>query len=325
MGSGSTATTREISLVTGGAGFIGSHLVEALTAAGKTVRVLDNFDTGLPNNLEHISPAPTIVRGDVSDPATVLEASRGVEIVYHLAALASVQKSVEQPDLSHRICCTGTVNVLDAARKNGVRRVVFAASSSAYGAYSSPSPQNEEVPLAPLSPYAAAKLASEMYLQAFTASYGLETVRLRFFNIFGPRQRADSPYSGVIAIFLSLLSSDRTPTIYGDGLHSRDFVYVGNAVQALRKAAAAPSASGKVFNIGTGRSVTLRELVQAINRLIGKNIQPKFAEARAGDVRFSCADITRAQSELGYSPKISLEEGLAKTLAWTLAQSGKQP
>ena len=211
----------------------------------------------------------------------------------HPAALASVQKSVEQPELSHRICCTGTINLLDAARSQGVRRVVFAASSSAYGAWSSPEPQNEEVPLAPLSPYAAAKLASEMYLQAFTASYGLETVRLRFFNIFGPRQRADSPYSGVIAIFLSLLSSGRTPTIFGDGLHSRDFVYVGNAVQALRKAAGDPGASGKVFNIGTGRSISLIDLVAAINRLLGKNIQPNFAEPRAGDVRFSSPTFAR--------------------------------
>ncbi len=186
MPSGSATSRAEISLVTGGAGFIGSHLVEALTAAGKSVRVFDNFDTGLETNLAHISPAPTIVRGDVSDPAAVVEATHGVEVVYHLAALASVQKSVEQPDVSHRVCCTGTVNVLDAARKQGVRRVVFAASSSAYGAYSSPEPQNEEIPLAPLSPYAAAKLGSEMYLQAFTASYGIETVRLRFFNIFGP-------------------------------------------------------------------------------------------------------------------------------------------
>jgi UDP-glucose 4-epimerase len=316
MPSGSATSRVEVSLVTGGAGFIGSHLVEALAAAGKSVRVFDNFDTGLESNLAHISPAPTVVRGDVGDPAAVLEAVRGVDVVYHLAALASVQKSVEQPDVSHRICCTGTVNVLDAARKQGVRRVVFAASSSAYGAYSSPEPQNEEIPLAPLSPYAAAKLGSEMYLQAFTASYGIETVRLRFFNIFGPRQRADSPYSGVIAIFLSLLSSGRTPTIYGDGLNSRDFVYVGNAVQALRKAATAPTASGEVYNIGTGRSITLLELVAALNRLLGKNIQPKFAEARAGDVRFSCADIARARRDLGYEPEIHLEEGLARTLAW---------
>ena len=306
----------EISLVTGGAGFIGSHLVESLTAAGRSVRVLDNFDTGLANNLSHISPAPALVRGDVGDPGLVEEACKGVDVVYHLAAQASVQKSVEQPLESHRICCTGTVNVLDAARRQGVRRVVFAASSSAYGAWSSPEPQNEQVPLAPLSPYAAAKLASEMYLQAFTASYGLETVRLRFFNIFGPRQRADSPYSGVIAIFLSLLSTGKTPTIYGDGLNSRDFVYVGNAVQALRKAASSPSASGQVYNIGTGRSITLLELVATINRLVGKNIGPRHADPRAGDVRLSCADISRARRDLGYHPEILLEAGLEKTLAW---------
>jgi UDP-glucose 4-epimerase len=311
----------EISLVTGGAGFVGSHLVEALTAARKTVRVLDNFDTGLECNLAHISPAPQVFRGDVSDPTVALEATEGVNVVYHLAALASVQKSVEDPDRSHRICCTGTVNVLDAARKQGVRRVVFAASSSAYGAWSSPLPQTEETPLAPLSPYAAAKLGSEMYLQAFTATYGLETVRLRFFNIFGPRQRADSPYSGVIAIFLALLASGKTPTIFGDGLTSRDFVYVGNAVQALQKAADSPAASGNVYNIGTGRSISLLDLVAALNRLVGKSIEPKFAEARAGDVRFSCADIARARCDLGYDPDISLEEGLARTLSWLQAST----
>jgi UDP-glucose 4-epimerase len=309
----------EISLVTGGAGFVGSHLVDSMTADGKTVRVLDNFDTGLASNLAHISPAPQVVRGDVSDASAVLKAMEGVEVVYHLAALASVQKSVEKPDLSHRICCTGTVNVLDAARKQGARRVVFAASSSAYGAWSSPEPQSEDTPLGPLSPYAAAKLASEMYLQAFTASYGLETVRLRFFNIFGPRQRADSPYSGVIAIFLSLLSSGKAPTIYGDGLNSRDFVYVGNAVQALQKAAVAPAANGKVYNIGTGRSISLIELVSALNRLLGTSIEPNFAEPRAGDVRFSCANISGARRELGYEPLVSLEEGLSRTLSWVQA------
>lgn len=309
----------EISLVTGGAGFVGSHLVEALTSAGESVRVLDSFDTGLESNLSHISPAPQILRGDVSDPSVVMKAAEGVKVIYHLAALASVQKSVEEPSLSHRICCTGTVNVLDAARKQGARRIVFAASSSAYGAWSSPEPQTEEAPLAPLSPYAAAKLASEMYLKAFTASYGLETVRLRFFNIFGPRQRADSPYSGVIAIFLSLLSGDKAPTIYGDGLNSRDFVYVGNAVQALQKAAVSPAASGKVYNIGTGRSISLIALVAALNRLLGKTIEPKFAEPRAGDVRFSCADIRQARQDLGYEPQISLEEGLSRTLAWMQA------
>jgi UDP-glucose 4-epimerase len=313
----------EIALVTGGAGFVGSHLVESLVASGQTVRVLDNFDTGLDSNLSELGPAPEVFPGDVGDAGIVLDACKGVDVVYHLAAQASVQKSVEQPLEAHRICCTGTVNVLDAARKQGVRRVVFAASSSAYGAWSSPGPQDESVPLAPLSPYAAAKLASEMYLQAFTASYGLETVRLRFFNIFGPRQRADSPYSGVIAIFLSLLSAGKAPVIFGDGLNSRDFVYVGNAVQALRKAASSPAASGQVYNIGTGRSITLLGLVAAINALLGKNITPRHAEARAGDVRLSCADITRARLDLGYNPEISLEEGLERTLSWMLSAQHK--
>lgn len=311
----------EVSLVTGGAGFIGSHLVEALTAAGARVRILDNFDTGLEANLAHIKPAPEVMVGDVSDPDAVSRAMAGVGVIYHLAALASVQKSVEEPLLSHRVCCTGTVNVLDAARRQGARRVVFAASSSAYGAWSSEEPQNEEVPLAPLSPYAAAKLASEMYLQSFTASFGLETVRLRFFNIFGPRQRADSPYSGVIAIFMGLMAKGREPIIYGDGLQSRDFTYVGNAVQALQKAGQVPSASGQVYNIGTGVSASLLDLVAALNRVLGCNLKPRHEPSRASDVRLSRADISRARRELGYAPHVSFEDGLGRTWAWLKASA----
>jgi UDP-glucose 4-epimerase len=311
----------ETALVTGGAGFIGSHLVEALTAAGQRVRVLDNFDTGLEKNLAHIKPAPEIVRGDVGDLNVATQAVLGVNVVYHLAAIASVQKSVEAPLESHRVTCTGTVNLLEAGRKAGVRRVVFAATSAAYGGWSSPEPQNESVPLAPLSPYAAAKLASEMYLQAFASSYGVETVRLRFFNIFGPRQRPDSVYSGVISIFMDRMASGRTPTVYGDGLQSRDFTYVGNALQALRKAAESKTASGRVYNIGMGKSITLIQLVKALNTLLGIQIKPVFAAPRSGDVRFSCADITNARRDLDYDPDISFEEGLARTLEWMKAGS----
>src|SRR4051812_36693017 len=213
-------------LVTGGAGFIGSHLVEALTATGRTGRVLDDLSTGLPENLAHIVPAPELVRGSVADPVAVAGAVAGCEAVFHLAAMASVAKSIEDPLASHAVCATGTLNVLDAARRAGVKRVVYAASSSAYGPAADPAGLTEDTPLRPLSPYAAAKLAGEHYLESFAASYGLETVRLRFFNIFGPRQRADSPYSGVIAIFTGLLSGGRTPTVHGDGQQVRDFVYV---------------------------------------------------------------------------------------------------
>jgi len=197
-----------------------------------------------------------------------------------------------------------------------VRRVIYAASSSAYGGLSSRSGQQEDAQLLPLSPYAAAKLAGELYCQAFSASFGLETVRLRFFNIFGPRQRADSPYSGVIALFIAAMSHGETPTVHGDGLQSRDFTYVSNAVQALLKAATAEGISGKVYNVGTGRSISVLDLVAALNRLLGKNLAPKHTSPRAGDVRYSLADISRARRELGYEPEVEFEEGLKQSIDW---------
>lgn len=305
----------EICLVTGGAGFIGSHLVEALTAQRRRVRVLDNFDTGLRENLAGVHPAPQIVEGDVADAAAVDRAMSGVKVVFHLAALASVQRSVEDPVATHRVCGTGTLHVLHAARQAGARRVVYAASSSAYGIPGGPV-QTEAEPLHPLSPYAAAKLTGELYAESFTATYGLETVRLRFFNIFGPRQRADSPYSGVIALFTAALSAGRAPTVYGDGLQSRDFTYVTDAVQALTKAAAAPGAAGQVYNVGTGQSVSVLDLIAALNRLLGTDVVPRHGPARAGDVRHSRADLTRARRDLGYEPAVAFEDGLRRTLAW---------
>jgi UDP-glucose 4-epimerase len=306
---------KELCLVTGGAGFIGSHLVEALIAAGNPVRVLDDFSTGLRSNLAGIRPAPEIFEGDQADPRTVERAMKGVRLVFHLGAMASVQRSVEAPVETHRICDTGTLHVLDAARKAGARRVVYAASASAYGIPTG-EVQTEADPVQPLSPYAAAKLAGELYMQAFAATYGLETVRLRFFNIFGPRQRADSPYSGVIAIFVGVLTAGRTPTIYGDGLQSRDFTYVTDVVQALLKAAAAPNVSGQVYNIGAGRRITLLDLISSLNKLLGTNVTPQHAPERAGDIRHSCADISRARRDLGYEPAVSFDEGLARTLQW---------
>src|SRR5438105_7047445 len=303
-------------LVTGGAGFIGSHLVDALAAQGKRVRVLDDFSTGLRANLDGIRPRPEIVEADLGDAAAVSKAVAGVSVVYHLGALASVQRSVENPESTHAACATGTLNVLDAARRSGVRRVVYAASSSAYGGFSSQEGQTEETPLQPLSPYAAAKLTGELYAQAFSASYGLETVRLRFFNIFGPRQRADSPYSGVIALFLAGMCQGRAPTVHGDGLQSRDFTYVANAVQALIKAGATAGVSGRVYNIGTGASITILDLVAALNRLLGTRLVPGHGPARPGDVRYSRADITRARHDPGYAPDVSFEEGLKRTLRW---------
>jgi UDP-glucose 4-epimerase len=301
-------------LVTGGAGFIGSHLVEALLGAGWRVRVLDDFSTGNAANLAPFADRVDLVRGSVTDPAAALAATASCEVVFHLAALPSVVLSVEKPLQVHEVTATGTLNVLDAARRQGVRRVVYAASSSAYG--DQPGAERVETDaLLPLSPYAAAKLAGEHYCQACTAVYGLETVRLRFFNVFGPRQDAKSPYSGVIALFIAAMSAGRAPTIFGDGQQARDFVYVANVVQALLSAADAPTAAGKVYNIGNGQSTTIVELVRDLNALLGADIRPSFAPSRAGDVRLSQADVTRARADLGYNPQVPFRDGLARTLA----------
>jgi UDP-glucose 4-epimerase len=312
----------ELSLVTGGAGFIGSHLVEELTRRGRPVRVLDDFSTGLRQNLTHLRPRSEVIDGSLTDPVTVVRAVQGVGVVYHLGALASVARSVENPAATHAACATGTVNLLDAARKAGVRRVVYAASSSAYGGAATPGGQTEDQLPAARSPYAAAKLAGELYMQAFAATYGLETVRLRFFNIFGPRQRSDSPYSGVIALFTAAIARGQSPTVHGDGRQSRDFTYVGNAVQALVKAAEAPDVSGNVYNVGTGRSVTVLDLVAELNRLFGADVAPTFGQARAGDVRYSRADIRRTRQDLGYEPDVTFEEGLRRTVEWYRISSG---
>lgn len=308
----------ELCLVTGGAGFIGSHLVESLTAAGRRVRVLDDFSTGSTENLHGLRPAPEVVAGDVADPEAVGRAMKGVDFVFHLAALASVAKSLDAPDQTHRVCATGTLNVLDAARRAGVRRVVYAASSSAYGIPPG-DVQTEADPVMALSPYAAAKLAGELYAESFTTSFGLETVRLRFFNVFGPRQRADSPYSGVIALFAAALSAGRVPVVHGDGLQSRDFVFVTDVVRALTRAAEAPGVAGRVYNVGTGRRTTVLDLIAALNDLLGKNVVPSHGPARPGDVRHSCADISRARRELGFEPGVPFREGLGLTLRWLTA------
>jgi UDP-glucose 4-epimerase len=308
-----------ISLVTGGAGFIGSHLVDDLIRSGQPVRVFDDFSTGLRENLAHHGSRLEIVEGSLTDPAALAKAMPGVQTIYHLGALASVARSVENPAVSHAACATGTLNLLDAARRAGVRRVVYAASSSAYGGSSGAGGQTEDQLPAAKSPYAAAKLAGELYMQAFAATYGIETVRVRFFNIFGPRQRADSPYSGVIALFTAALARGEAPTVQGDGLQSRDFTYVANAVQALRKAASAPGVSGNVYNVGTGRSVTILDLIRELNAIFRLDLQPKFTAPRTGDVRFSQADISRTRRDLGYDPLVTFEAGLRETVTWYLS------
>jgi UDP-glucose 4-epimerase len=300
-------------LVTGGAGFIGSHLVEALLARGHTVRVLDNFSTGRRANLAHLRECIDLRVGDLADLEAVRAAARGVEVVFHQGALASVPRSVADPAATHQACATGTLHVLTAAREAGARRIVYAASSSAYGA-SARLPKHETDPTLPLSPYAVAKLAGEQYCAAFTHVYGLETVRLRYFNVFGPRQPPDSPYAAVIPLFMQALLEGRPPTIHGDGQQSRDFTFIDDVVQANLLAAEAPGVAGKVYNIACGRRTSLLELVARMNALLGTDIRPVHDEPRPGDVRHSQADIAAARADLGYSPRVDINEGLRRCL-----------
>ncbi len=300
-------------LVTGGAGFIGSHIATALVERGETVRVLDNLSSGKRKNLAHLGDRVEFVEGEVVNRGDVERALAGVEVVFHQAALASVPHSVAAPLDTNAACVTGTVNLLDAARQGGVRRVVFAASSSAYGDDPTPAKHERLLP-APLSPYAAAKVAGELYCQAFAATYGLETVALRYFNVFGPRQDPKSQYAAVIPKFITEMLTGRRPTIFGDGKQSRDFVFIENVVQANLLAADAPEGSGHVINVGCGRAYNLLDLIAGINRALGTHIEPIFDAPRAGDVRESLADISLARKLLGYEPKVDFEEGLRRTI-----------
>ncbi len=300
-------------LVTGGAGFIGSHITTALVERGDRVRVLDNLCAGKRENLEHLQGEIDFIEGDVADPQAVAVAVDHVDLIFHQAALASVPRSVSAPLDTNAACVTGTVTLLDAARKSGVRRVIYAGSSSAYGNTPQPAKSENDLP-APLSPYAAAKLAAEYYCQAFTETYGLETVTIRYFNVFGPRQDPESEYSAVIPIFVSLMLQGKRPTIYGDGLQSRDFTYVEDIVRGNLLAAETPDLGGKVINVATGKQFTLLDLVAAINRVLGTSIEPLFADPRPGDVRESLADISLAQQLLDYQPEISFDEGLERSI-----------
>ena len=310
-----------VCLVTGGAGFIGSHLVEALAARGDAVRVLDNFSTGSHDNLDAVRGRVEVVEGDVTDPAAVRAAARGVDLVFHQAALASVPRSVANPLATHEACATGTLNVLLAARDANARRVVYAASSSAYGGMEK-LPKHEDDPTLPLSPYAVAKLAGEHYCAAFTEVYGLPTVRLRYFNVFGPRQTPDSPYAAVIPLFIQALATGRPPVIHGDGEQSRDFTYIADVVQANLKAAEAPKAPGRVYNVACGHRTTLKELVAHLNALLGASVTPTHTAPRPGDVRHSQADIGRAVADLGYQPTTDIRDGLRRCVAWWRDRNG---
>ena len=300
-------------LVTGGAGFIGSHLTTRLVNDGRAVRVLDNLSTGSLNNLAHLGEAVEFIQGDLSDETCVRQAVDGVEVVFHQAALASVPRSVEHPLETHQACVTGTLTLLDACRRANVRRLVYAASSSAYGDQPQMPKHEGQVPEV-LSPYAAAKLAGELYCQAFAATYRLPTVRLRYFNVFGPRQDPDSPYSAVIPLFVSDLLAGQQPTIFGDGSQSRDFTHVDNVVEANLLASQADGVSGKVYNIGCGQSLSVVDLLKEICRQLAKPFGPNFAPPRPGDVLHSWADISAAQRDLGYVVNVDLLQGLDWTI-----------
>lgn len=302
-------------LVTGGAGFIGSHIVEALLARGDQVRVLDNFSTGHDENLAAFGDAVEVFRGDITDPDLVAEAVAGVDTVFHEAALASVPRSIERPLDTNYACVTGTVTVLDQARRAGVRRLVYAASSSAYGDQPTSSKRETDLP-APISPYAAAKLAGEYYCRAFTGSYGFETVGLRYFNVFGPRQDPNSPYSAVIPLFITAMLNGQSPKVFGDGLQSRDFTYVANVVHGNLLAADAPNVAGRVFNMANGRTTSLLTLIEQLNRLLGTNIKAEHAPPRVGDVKDSLADISQARQMLNYEPQVDFRDGLERSIEY---------
>lgn len=300
-------------LVTGGAGFIGSHITDRLLADGHTVRILDNFSTGKRANIPG-SPDVSVIEGDVADLDTVQKAMQGVQRVFHEAAIASVPETVGNPLGSARVNYQGTLNVLESARHAGVGRVVFACSAAVYGDLPE-LPKQETMPLRPLSPYAVDKLASEHACQVYSGLYGLEAVALRYFNVFGPRQDPSSPYSGVISIFTDCLRQGRRPRIYGDGEQTRDFVYVADVVEANMRAMASTRAPGRCYNIATGNTITINELLRTLCRLQDQLFDPEWLPGRDGDIRHSRADIRRAQDELSWQPAVSFEDGLRQLLA----------
>ena len=305
-----------VALVTGGAGFIGSHIAAALAEKGARVRIIDDLSTGYRENIKEIGGDIDFIEASLADETALKRALDGVELVFHEAAIPSVPRSVEKPNETHQASVNATFSLLLAARDQKVRRLVYAASSSAYG--DQPElPKRETMSPDPLSPYAVAKLVGEYYCQVFTRVYGLETVSLRYFNVFGPRQDPGSQYSGVISRFTSALLAGERPTIYGDGEQSRDFTYVSNVVEANMRAAESGEAAGKIINIANGERVTLNALLEIMKKLTGQTgIEADYQPPRVGDVRDSLADITVARSVLGYQPRIDLEEGLRLTIDW---------
>jgi nucleoside-diphosphate-sugar epimerase len=306
-------------LVTGGAGFIGSHLAEELIRRGHRVRVVDSLVTGKRKNLD-VLPGVEFLEGDLAEMDVARRAVSGVDYVLHQAAIPSVPRSVNDPLTSHRANVTASLNVLLAARDAGVKRLVYAGSSSAYG--NQPTlPKHEAMPTNPLSPYALQKLMVEQYCRMFSELYGFETVTTRYFNVFGPRQDPGSPYSGVISLFATALLEGRRPTIYGDGEQTRDFTYVANVVDGVLRACEATGVAGEVVNVATGGRISLNELLRVMNGIVGSNVSAIYQDPRAGDVRDSQADISKAQALLGYAPIIHLDEGLERTLAWARSEN----
>jgi len=302
-------------LVTGGAGFIGSHLVHALVARGDRVRVLDDFSTGTRRNIADVSDRIEILEGDLRNADDCDRACRGVDVVFHEGALPSVPKSLDDPLVSHQVNVDGTFHLLMAARHAGVRRVIYAGSSSAYG--DTPRlPKTEDMLPSPMSPYAVNKLTGEYYCKTFSDCFGLQTISLRYFNVFGPRQDPTSQYAAVIPAFVTAILRDQSPVVYGDGEQTRDFTYVDNVVHANLLAAEVPDTHGEVLNIACGHHVSVNQIVRIINRLLGKSIAPRYEPPRPGDVRHSWADITRARRLIGFEPKIGFEQGLAMTIDW---------
>jgi len=309
-------------LVTGGAGFIGSNTVDELVRRGHSVVVLDDLSSGKEDNLADVRGKITFVKGSITDIEAVQKAMQQAEYVIHLAARTSVPRSVKDPLETNRVNVDGTLNVLIAARDNKVKRIVFAASSSAYG--ETPTlPKRESMEPRPISPYGVSKYVCELYAQTFGRCYGLENVSLRYFNIFGPRQDPDSPYSGVLSRFALAFLEEQQPLVYGDGEQTRDFTYVDNAVQANLLACEAPDASGSVFNIGTGGRVSLNQALEGFRRISGKRLEAKYEPSREGDIRDSQADVSKAREILGYEPSVMFDEGLERTFEWYRLQHTK--
>jgi UDP-glucose 4-epimerase len=302
-------------LVTGGAGFIGSHVVDELLRRGHSVAVLDDLSTGHERNLTGMRAEVDLTIGSICDHEAVTRASHGADYVIHLAARTSVPRSVKEPLETNRVNVEGTLRVLMAARDAGARRVVFSASSSVYGE-TAVLPKVESMPPAPISPYGVSKLAGELYAQVFTRVNGLQTVSLRYFNVFGPRQDPDSPYSGVLSRFLLAAREGTQPVVYGDGEQSRDFTYVENVVDATLRACEAPGAAGRVFNVGAGGRVTLNQVLRVLEQIVQRPLQPRYDPPRSGDILHSQADISMAREGLGYVPRVGWEDGLRRTWEW---------